>query len=351
MPLGRRTREIHLLTILRFLSVVALSAVASSAFAQGDVNVICTVPIPWCEAIAATFLKETGITVNVTIKNTNDALATLAAEKSDPKHDVWYAGNGGAHVQAGYAGLTEEYRSSMLPQLHDWAVRQAERSRGHAVGIHAAALGIGYNSRALAHKRLPEPRCWADLAKPEYRDEVEMSTPMTSEPGYAALATLVQVFGEEKAFELLNGVHRNVKNYSRTGTGAIRAVARSETTVAVAWLHDAVTEIANGFPVVLVMPCEGTGYQVDAMSIVSGAPHRDHARRFYDWALTPAAQRIGGDTKNFQMPSNRETPVPAAAPDWETLKLIPFDFARFGNAAERKRLLEKWDREVQGLPR
>ena len=78
--------------------------------------------------------------------------------------------------------------------------------------------------------------------------------------------------------------------------------------IAVAWLHDAVTEIANGFPIALVMPCEGTGYQVDAMSIVSGAPHRDQARRFYDWALTPAAQRIGGDTKNFQVPSNRATP-------------------------------------------
>jgi DUF4097 and DUF4098 domain-containing protein YvlB len=33
------------------------------------------------------------------------------------------------------------------------------------------------------------------------------------------------------------------------------------------------------------------------------------------------------------------------------IKLIPYDFARFGAAAERKRLLEKWDREVYALPR
>ena len=49
------------------------------------------------------------------------------------------------------------------------------------------------------------------------------------------------------------------------------------------------------------------------MSIVAGAPHPANARRFYDWALTPAAQKIAAGTRNFQLPSNRDaaTPVPA----------------------------------------
>jgi iron(III) transport system substrate-binding protein len=33
------------------------------------------------------------------------------------------------------------------------------------------------------------------------------------------------------------------------------------------------------------------------------------------------------------------------------LKLIPYDFAKYGGAAERKRILEKWDKEVYALPR
>jgi len=33
------------------------------------------------------------------------------------------------------------------------------------------------------------------------------------------------------------------------------------------------------------------------------------------------------------------------------IKFIGYDFAKYGAAAERKRLLEKWDREVYALPR
>ena len=86
----------------------------------------------------------------------------------------------------------------------------------------------------------------------------------------------------------------------------MRAAARGETTIGVTFLHDGVTEIANGFPMKIVVPCEGTGYEVGSMSIVKGARNPANARRFYDWALTPAAQKIGGDTRNFQCLSNSD---------------------------------------------
>ena len=35
----------------------------------------------------------------------------------------------------------------------------------------------------------------------------------------------------------------------------------------------------------------------------------------------------------------------------DEIKLINYDFAKYGSAAERKRLLEKWDREVYSIPR
>jgi len=107
----------------------------------------------------------------------------------------------------------------------------------------------------------------------------------------------------------------------------------------------------NGFPIKLVVPCEGTGYEVGSMSIIKGARNPENARRFYDWALTPAAQKIGGETKNYQTPSNKATPIPPGAPDLTQIKLINYDFAKYGSAAERKRLLEKWDREVYSMPR
>jgi iron(III) transport system substrate-binding protein len=42
----------------------------------------------------------------------------------------------------------------MLSQFHEWAVRQAERSKYHTVGVYTGALGIGYNPEILAKRKL-----------------------------------------------------------------------------------------------------------------------------------------------------------------------------------------------------
>lgn len=334
-------------------TVIALLAAwgASSAHAQGKVNIVCSVPIPWCEDVVAQFQKDTGIKVGMTQKAAGEALAQIAAEKANPKIDVWYAGTGDAHLQAAEQGLTEEYQSPLLPQLHDWAIRQAERTQYRTVGLFVGVLGLGYNTELLAKKKLPAPQCWADLAKGEYKDDVQIANPNASGTAYMTIATFVQLFGEDQAFELLKGMHRNTSAYPRTGAGAIRAVARGETTIAVTFLDDASVDIAAGFPVKVLAPCEGTGYQVASMSIVKGARNLDNAKRFYDWALSPAGQKLVADTKNYQTMSNRGTPTPPQAIRMSDVKLINYDFSKYGDAAERKRLLEKWDKEVYALPR
>jgi iron(III) transport system substrate-binding protein len=88
------------------------------------------------------------------------------------------------------------------------------------------------------------------------------------------------------------------------------------------------------------------------MSIIRGARNLQQARRFYDWALTAAAQRLGFEAGGqLQTPSNKETPLPPNAPDLQQIRLIDYDFAKYGRATERRRLIERWDREVGSLPR
>ena len=72
----------------------------------------------------------------------------------------------------------------------------------------------------------------------------------------------------------------------------------------------------------------------------------DNAKKFYDWALTPKAQALGAQAKQFQLPSNVATPISPLSPKVSEIKLIDYDFAKYGTTAERKRLLERWDREV-----
>ena len=350
-PAARHVRAARRLPGMLAAAAVALVLVAAPAFGQQTLNVICPVQSEWCSLAANEFEKETGIKVALTLKGSGESFAQIAAEKANPKLDVWFGGTGDPHLQAAELGLLEEYRSPMLAQLQPWAQRQAEQSKYRTVGMYLGVLGLGYNTELLAKKKVAAPACWKDLIKPELANDVQMANPNASGTAYSTVATLVQIFGEDKAFEMLKAWHRNISNYPRTGVGPVRAASRGETTIAVTFMHDAQTEIANGFPVKIVSPCEGTGYEVGSMSIVKGARNLENAKKFYDWALTPAAQKIGGDLKNFQLPSNKSAVIPPNAPKLSELKLINYDFAKYGSSTERRRLLDKWDREVSALPR
>ena len=59
-------------------------------------------------------------------------------------------------------------------------MRQAEQSKYRTVGVYAGALGFGYNTEMLAKRKLPEPKCWADLLEPEFKDEVQVADPNSS---------------------------------------------------------------------------------------------------------------------------------------------------------------------------
>jgi len=297
------------------------------------------------------FEKETSIKVNMSRKSSGELYAQIKAEASNPKGDVWWGGTGDPHLQAAEEGLTEEYKSPMLPQLQDWAVRQWEQSKGRTVGVYAGALGYGFNTELVKKKGLAEPKCWADLLNPALKDEVQVADPNSSGTSYTMLATMVQLKGEAAGFDYLKQLHKNINQYTKSGAAPAKATSLGETTVGIVFMHDMVTMVVGGGPVKVVAPCEGTGYEIGSMSLIKGAKNPDLAKKWYDWALTPAAQELGARAKAYQVPSNKSSKTPKEAPDLGAIKLINYDFGKYGSSAERTRLLTKWDKEVKALPK
>ena len=101
----------------------------------------------------------------------------------------------------------------------------------------------------------------------------------------------------------------------------------------------------------VVSPCEGTGYEIGSMSLIKGAKHLEEAKKFYDWALSPGAQKLAAEFRSYQLPSNAAVAAPPQSPDLSKIKLIDYDFAKYGSSAERQRLLGRWSSEVKSLPR
>ena len=337
----------------RMLTIASAAAFCCAAAAQdgSQVNVICSVQAEWCNMIQTVFARTTGIKVNMSLKGSGEALAQLIAERANPKTDVWFGGTGDPHLQAAEQGLSLEYKSASLPQLHAWAQQQAQQSGFKTVGIYSGPLGFGYNTELIAKKKLPLPKTWAELLNPAFKGEIQVANPASSGTAYTMVATLVQLMGEDKAFDYMKALHKNISQYTRSGTGPIKAVARGETTVSISFVHDGPGEAMQGFPVATITPAEGTGAEIGSMSIIKGARNLDAAKKFYEWALTAAAQEMGAAAKQFQVPSNKAAKVDPRVPDFKKIKFIDYDYAKYGASAERRRLIGKWEKDVNSLPR
>jgi len=337
-----------MIRILTFCTIVF----ATAANAQGQLNLYCSSPnTAWCQGMAVGFEKASGTKVAVIQKATGEMLAQIKAERANPKGDIWWAGAGDNYLQAAEEGLLDEYRSPNVAQLYDWAQRITDLSKNRIAGVYGGILALGYNTEIATKKNLPVPKCWKDLANPVYKGDVMLGNPNASGTAYLMLASLVQIFGEDEAFRYMLEVNRNVTSYARSGIGPMTAVKQGEIFVGSTVLHGVINEIVRGFPVLPVLPCEGVGYEIGSMAIIKGTRNLDAARKFYDWALTPEAQQIGLDVKEYAIPTNRNVALPPQVPKLTDIKVINYDFAKYGASETRKRLLERWEKEINAAPR
>lgn len=345
-PFPLKTAAVGLLLVSAF-TLIPTSAQAQ----QGTVNALCSTDVGWCEGAAAAFTRATGIKVNQSHKGTGEIGAQLRAEAANPKTDIWWGGTGDPFLQAAEQGLLDPYRPAYINDLHEWAVRQYAMSGNQVGGFYTSVIGFGFNTDVLKKKKLAGPKCWADLVKPEYKGEIEISHPASSGTAYTIIAGLVQQMGEDAAFDYLKKLHRNVTTYTRSGQAQAPNVAKGEVAIGVSFLFGFEKWRYDKFPVKTAAPCEGTGYEIGGIALVKGARNKANAIRYYDFLMSPAGQAIGAAAGSYQTPANKTFTPDPRIPSSDGIKLIKYDFEKYGKAAERKRLIERWTQEVESQPR
>ncbi|MGX9355498.1 ABC transporter substrate-binding protein [Roseobacteraceae bacterium S113] len=333
---------------MKKLGVISAAAVIVSAGAAmaDELSVVCSAEQDWCDLMVAAFEDEHPDTdVLMVRKSTGETLAQVRAEAGNPKIDVWWGGTGDPHLIAAEDGLTQASGVD-TSDLLGWAQNMSEISGGKTVGIYAGALGIAYNADILQDKGIAPPECWADLEDPRFAGEIQVANPNSSGTAYTELATFVQLFGEDEAMTKLAAVGKNVNSYTKSGSAPSKAAARGETGVSIGFMHDMVKLASQGFPLKIVAPCEGTGYEVGAVSIIEGARNLEGAKAWVEFALRADVQSRAPEVGSFQVPSNSNAQVAPESPDLASIKLIDYDFATYGSSDTRARLLGRWDAEV-----
>lgn len=338
-----------------FVSLTAAACLSFSGYAYGAepmarLNVLCGVDEAWCATMKQAVRTRLHIDATVTRKSTGDILDQVRTEKSDPQTDVWWGGTGDAQLQAASEGLLQSYRPPPAAAILPWAENFFDLSGGRSAGIYAGALGFAYNTDLLKQKGLKPPACWKDLIDGAYAGAIELADPNSSGTAYTALATLVQLFGEDEAFKYLGGLGANIRTYPQSGSAPVKDAARGDALIGISFIHDAVTLRQAGYPLEIVAPCEGTGYEIGAVSIVKGAKNLEAARAFVGFALSAEGQATGAAAGQNQVPSSAGASLPPGAPDISMIRMVDYDFATFGSADERRRLLKRFDTEIRGIP-
>ena len=247
------------------------------------------------------------------LKGSGESFAQISAEKANPRLDLWFGGTGDPHLQAAELGPARRVQVAAARAIAAMGAKAGGAAKYRTVGLYLGVLGIGYNTELLAKQEARRARVLAGPRQARVRGrgadgESERLGHRVHGDRHAGAGVR-----RGRGFQVPPGAAQEHQHATRArATAPIKAVARGETIASISFMHDVVTEAQAGFPVKGVAPCEGTGYEIGSMSIVKGARNLDNAKKFYDWALTPKAQALAAQAKQYQIPSNVAHPGVAA---------------------------------------
>jgi iron(III) transport system substrate-binding protein len=317
---------------------------APAEITDTELNVLCTPQEQWCQGMKQEFEAKYGITVNYVRMSSGEALARVQAEKDNPQFDIWWGGPIDSFVAAKQDGLLEAYDSPNYANLID-PVKMKDVDN-QWVGVYVGTLGFATNKDWLAaNPGVEAPTSWDDLLKPEFTGQVMVAHPSSSGTSYTALATVLQIRGEEAGWEYLKQYDGQMAQYTKSGAAPAKFVGQGEAAVAIVFSHDIVNEIENNkLPLVLTFPEEGTGYEIGGMGLLKGAKNMQAAKLWFDWALTPEAQALGPVYAAYQAPTVNG--VELSHPELLEVNLIDYDFIWAGE--HKTEFVDKFTNEIAG---
>ena len=269
--------------------------------------------------------------------STGIVTAKLLAEKKAPQADVVFALAATSMMLLEDQGLLDIYMPKLASRV-DQRFRDP-RSPAHWTGEALWSAALCVNTVEAARRGLPMPTSWMDLTKPIYRHAITMPDPASSGTGYLAVAAWLQIFGEEKGWQFMDALKKNVTEYAHSGSKPCKDAARGETPIGISIDFRAAQEKGQGYPIAVVVPTEGVGWDLEATALVAGSPHSRAGKLFVDWAFSDEAMRLYA--KNFPVVGAGAfaRPIPNL-PDHYDQRLAKNDLSWM--AKNRDRIIKEW---------
>jgi iron(III) transport system substrate-binding protein len=208
--------------------------------------------------------------------------------------------------------------------------------------------GFCVNNVILEQRGLPMPTSWEDLLDPIYKGHIVVPNPASSGTGYLQIASILQMKGEEEGWKFLEALDENIAQYIKSGSRPCRAAASGEYAIGASFAFSAVKLIMEGYPITLVVPSEGAGYEMEVTGLMKAAKNKDDAKTFMDWLLTPAAAKLYGERSEMSVvPGAKPTEavLNAGLPEDVSTVLYKMDFD--WSAQNKERILAEWTSRIE----
>lgn len=329
---------------MKIWKALALSLLMSTAAHAGTVTVYTALEEDEiAEYTTAAKKAMPDVELKVLRLSTGDLGARIIAEASNPQHDVIWGWAVTNMMDPRILALLEPYKAKGVEKLA--APYHAADDKWFAATGYMAAFCV--NNERVKAKNLPMPKDWEDLLDPKFKGEIVMPNPVSSGTGYLQVVGILQQMGEEKGWKFLKDLDANVAQYIKSGSRPCKAARAGEFAIGTSLAFAGIQSVAEGFPVTMVIPAKGAGYELEASGLMKTSKNKADAQKFLDWTLSPEAAGIYGKYKEIVTTAGykpADASIKAGLPADVTKALLPIDFAR--SAKERDAILERWQKEI-----
>jgi putative spermidine/putrescine transport system substrate-binding protein len=341
-----------------FVGLAAFAAMsASAAFAAETVTLAAYSGIfqdHYTKAVVEPFMeKHPDIKVELYgMNNSAQMLGTLRAQKASPQIDavIMDVSVAKAGTDEGLFDPVDETVSANVKDLFP-----AARPKGVAgVGVTFDNLVLLYNTDQV--KQAPDS--WEKLWAPEHAGKVAIpAVPDIQGTTFTIIADKMAGGtdyrqGVEAGIEKIGELAPSVQTWDPK-PDVYSPVANGQVAIGIGWNARAqVYADGSGGKLGVVLPKEGSGFQINTINLVKNGPASQAAKTFIDYALSPEAQ-AAFSAEMFYAPTNSKTSVPenalkrTAANDMD--KMVDIDWLEV--AKVRDVITEQWRRRVIPLSR
>lgn len=303
-----------------------MTSLIEAAKAEGELTVYGSCEEEYISAACKKFEELYGIKTKYQRLSTSEVYTKISEEKGNPSADVWFGGTTDPYNEAVAAGLLMQYDAVNAKNLVGDQYKDATNCW---YGIYKGILGFMVNTEELQRLNIEAPKTWDDLLKPEYEGLIMLSNPNTAGTAKLVINTMIQMKGHDEAMGYFKKLDKNVAQYTKSGSGPSKMVGPGECVIGVGFLHDGIYQVLQGYDnIELIVPTDGTSYEIGATAIFEGAKHPNAAKLWVEYALSSECVDQAKDNGSYQFLVLKDATQPKEATDFglDMDNTIDYDF-------------------------